>query len=660
MKKAYFAIALWLMFFTHAAFANNLARTIRNVEAGSLQPQQKEYLNKSLKANARPKISRIVSSKKAVPVASRNTKDVGGTFFDVMDKAKRGDVNAQFEVGRRYAEGDGTELNYTKAAEWYQKAAMRKHVMAQNNLGDLYREGKGVKQDFGKAREWYEKAAARNNEYALYNLGMMYENGEGVRPDLTKAREYYEKAAAHGHEDAKAAIAKLDNPQQAAYQPQNSPSNSSRQSSSRANTRANKPSSSSSGKTAPSASKSTQNVEGTFFDVMDKAKRGDVNAQFEVGRRYAEGDGTELNYTKAAEWYQKAAMRKHAMAQNNLGNLYRDGNGVRQDSKKAIEWYEKAAARNNEYALYNLGMMYEFGDGVYQDMGKAREYYQKAAAHGSEDAKEALANIDGSQSAPTQPKLANKPSNLEVEVTPAKPAKTPQKSTKPAKTPQKSATPAKTPQKPTTTPATPAKTPEKAAEPAPKPSTRDDSRPKPRLAVREFEDRSEDGKAPADAITDMMITELKKTDEFTVMLRGKRFDEYIGKEITMGQSGLVDTKTAPAVGKLKGLQYTMAGSITLYYYTEKGSGVALPILGMATEAKTAYVVIDLMIIDNSTGEIIYANNQYGEAKQVAKGAGASYKGFFVGGYSRRAGGLLQEATRNAVIKHVSAIMALEL
>ena len=466
MKKAYFAIALWLMFFTHAAFANNLARTIRNVEAGSLQPQQKEYLNKSLKANARPKISRIVSSKKAVPVASRNTKDVGGTFFDVMDKAKRGDVNAQFEVGRRYAEGDGTELNYTKAAEWYQKAAMR----------------------------------------------------------------------------------------------------------------------------------------------------------------------------------------KHAMAQNNLGNLYRDGNGVRQDSKKAIEWYEKAAARNNEYALYNLGMMYEFGDGVYQDMGKAREYYQKAAAHGSEDAKEALANIDGSQSAPTQPKLANKPSNLEVEVTPAKPAKTPQKSTKPAKTPQK----------PTTTPATPAKTPEKAAEPAPKPSTRDDSRPKPRLAVREFEDRSEDGKAPADAITDMMITELKKTDEFTVMLRGKRFDEYIGKEITMGQSGLVDTKTAPAVGKLKGLQYTMAGSITLYYYTEKGSGVALPILGMATEAKTAYVVIDLMIIDNSTGEIIYANNQYGEAKQVAKGAGASYKGFFVGGYSRRAGGLLQEATRNAVIKHVSAIMALEL
>ena len=81
---------------------------------------------------------------------------------------------------------------------------------------------------------------------------------------------------------------------------------------------------------------------------------------------------------------------------------------------------------------------------------------------------------------------------------------------------------------------------------------------------------------------------------------------------------------------------------------------------MATQAKTAYVMIDLMIIDNVTGEIIYANNQYGEAKQVAKGAGASYKGFFIGGYSKKTGGILAEATRNAVIKHVSAIQALDL
>ena len=335
------------------------------------------------------------------------------------------------------------------------------------------------------------------------------------------------------------------------------------------------------------------------------------------------------------------------MAQNNLGDLYRDGNGVRQNFAKAVELYEKAAARNNEYALYNLGMMYENGDGVWQDMGKAREYYEKTLAHGHEEAREALARVGGSP-APEQTKVASTPPQPEVTPQPepekpASPAPKPEQP-KPARKTEKPAAPASTPKKPTT----PAKKQE------------DDSRPKPRLAVREFEDRSEEGNAPAAAITDMMITELMKTDEFTVMLRGKRFDDYIGSEIAMGQSGLVDSKTAPAVGKLKGLQYTMTGSITLYYYSEKGSGIALPILGMATQAKTAYVMIDLMIIDNVTGEIIYANNQYGEAKQVAKGAGASYKGFFIGGYSKKTGGILAEATRNAVIKHVSAIQALDL
>ena len=646
MKKTYFAVALWLTLFAGAAFGNEFAGTMRNKKAGFMlderpanQGQAAARLNTSLKAEAQPKISRIVFSKKAAPVASRNSKYAGSSFFDIMDKAQHGDVNAQFEVGRMYAEGDGTELNYSKAAEWYQKAAMRRHDMAQNNLGDLFRAGNGVRRDLGKAREWYEKAAARNNEYALYNLGTMYEHGEGVAPDLKKAREYYEKALKHGHEDAQAAIARLDNPQREAYQPQSSPSSSPGRNSSRANTKAKSPSPSSSRKAAPSASKNTQALEGTFFDVMDKAQHGNVDAQFEVGRRYAEGDGIELNYDKAAEWYQKAAMRRHDMAQNNLGDLYRIGKGVKQDYAKAREWYEKAAARNNEQALYNLGMLYENGEGVYPDLNKAREYYEKAAAHGHEGAKDILASIGGSQTSPEQPKVASNISN------PPKAAPTP---------PAPTRTPPAKPAAPTRTP------PAKPAAPAKKDDAVKDSRPKPRLAVREFEDRSEDGKAPAEAITDMMITELKKTDEFTVMLRGKRFDDYIGSEIAMGQSGLVDSKTAPAVGKLKGLQYTMAGSITLYYYTEKGSGVALPILGMATEAKTAYVVIDLMIIDNSTGEIIYANNQYGEAKQVAKGAGASYKGFFVGGYSKRAGGLLQEATRNAVIKHVSAILALEL
>ena len=175
----------------------------------------------------------------------------------------------------------------------------------------------------------------------------------------------------------------------------------------------------------------------------------------------------------------------------------------------------------------------------------------------------------------------------------------------------------------------------------------------PRMAVRAFEDRTEDGKAPAGAVMDMMVTELNKAGVFDLMER-ERLD-YIAEEIRLGQSGLMDPSTAPAVGKIKGVQYTMTGAITLYYYNEKGSGFALPVLGSATQAKTAYVILDIRIIDNSTGQIVYTSDQTGQAKQIAKGAIAAYKGFYIGSYNRTTGGLLATATRDAVMKHVNAI-----
>ena len=175
----------------------------------------------------------------------------------------------------------------------------------------------------------------------------------------------------------------------------------------------------------------------------------------------------------------------------------------------------------------------------------------------------------------------------------------------------------------------------------------------PRLAVRAFEDKTEEGDAPAAAIMDMMVTELSKARIFNLVERENM--NYIADEIRLGQSGLMDPETAPKVGKIKGAQYTMTGSITLYYYNEKAGGVVLPVIGAATRAKTGYVNLEIRVIDNSTGEIIYANDQLGTSKRDEKGALGGYKGFFIGGYKRTYGGILASAAREAVIKHISAI-----
>lgn len=175
---------------------------------------------------------------------------------------------------------------------------------------------------------------------------------------------------------------------------------------------------------------------------------------------------------------------------------------------------------------------------------------------------------------------------------------------------------------------------------------------RPRAAIRAFENRTEDEKVPAGAVMDMMVTEINKAGIFDLMER-ERLD-YIRDEILLGQSGLMDPETAPKVGKIKGVQYTMTGAITLYYYDEKGSGIAIPIIGSMTTAKTAYVLLEIRVMNNDTGQIVYTSDQLGTAKHVARGA-VAYQGFFIGSYRKTTGGILATATRDAVMKHVEAM-----
>lgn len=74
---------------------------------------------------------------------------------------------------------------------------------AQNDLGNIYRDGENVPQDYSKAFEWYSKAANQGLAEAQFSLGFMYENGEGISQDYSKAFEWYSKAADQGIAEAK-------------------------------------------------------------------------------------------------------------------------------------------------------------------------------------------------------------------------------------------------------------------------------------------------------------------------------------------------------------------------------------------------------------------------------------------------------------------------
>jgi TPR repeat protein len=119
-----------------------------------------------------------------------------------LPRAKRGDSDAQYEIGTAYHEGRGLARDYAEAARWWRKAAARGHVDAQYNLGVMYHRGQGIRQDRAEAALWWRKAAEQGHAEAQYNLGLIYASGRGVPVDYKEAAKWYRMAAVQGGEKA--------------------------------------------------------------------------------------------------------------------------------------------------------------------------------------------------------------------------------------------------------------------------------------------------------------------------------------------------------------------------------------------------------------------------------------------------------------------------
>jgi TPR repeat protein len=121
--------------------------------------------------------------------------------------------------------------------------------------------------------------------------------------------------------------------------------------------------------------------------LLKLAAAGHAEAQYLLGYSYFFGSGVARDFTKAVEWYCKAAEQGYADAQKFLGICF---SGVLHDDTKAVEWYLKAAEQGDADAQNMLAQKYEDGKGVNQDYEKAAEWYRKAAVQGHENATKTL------------------------------------------------------------------------------------------------------------------------------------------------------------------------------------------------------------------------------------------------------------------------------
>jgi hypothetical protein len=74
----------------------------------------------------------------------------------------------------------------------------------------MYQQGQGVDVDFHEALNWFRGAAEDGNDSAMFNLGRAYEDGTGVLVARDQAVLWYRKAAAAGNAEARLRLQRLE------------------------------------------------------------------------------------------------------------------------------------------------------------------------------------------------------------------------------------------------------------------------------------------------------------------------------------------------------------------------------------------------------------------------------------------------------------------
>ena len=297
-------------------------------------------------------------------------------------------VMAQNNLGVMYEQGRGVERDEALAAQWYLKAAQQGLTVAQANLAVLYEEGRGLPADEQQAAQWYRLAGESGHASSQYRLARLFDEGVGVEQSDSKASSWYRKAAKQGYAESQLALAgmyevgrgvKRDPSKAAKWRrmammqgldatPPASVQATAVTAAPAAPTAADaepKVADSEPGVAEPEAEPQTEaaavplppppplappaeeNLAPALAAAFDAAEAGDVDAQYDLARRFESGNGLPRSYQEAGKWYLAAAERGHGFAGYKLAFQYFRGRGIAKgkDLVQAHFWFSVSAER---------------------------------------------------------------------------------------------------------------------------------------------------------------------------------------------------------------------------------------------------------------------------------------------------------------------------
>lgn len=177
---------------------------------------------------------------------------------------------------------------------------------------------------------------------------------------------------------------------------------------------------------------------------------------------------------------------------------------------------------------------------------------------------------------------------------------------------------------------------------------------KPVLGVLKFQD--ETGAMPFQGgigrvLTNILTNELAARPGFTVVERRRL--QAILEEQDLGASGRLRPGDGARIGELTGAQYLVMGTVTAFEEgVEKNSARGFfGGVGGSRDSSTAYLAIDLRLVDTSTGEIAQARTIEGRTTKTRTSASVAAGGVGLG-YESLHSEALAKVVRAAVLEAI--------
>ena len=142
--------------------------------------------------------------------------DMGKAIEWFENSAENGNKFAMFSLANIYYYGNGTDVDYFKAFNYYKESADKGCTHAYYRLGYMFRNGMGCVKNTKESDVWFAKMISLyssdkklQNGFNCYRLGQLYEKGWGTEIDFDKAKEYYLIASKDKNSNAEFALARI-------------------------------------------------------------------------------------------------------------------------------------------------------------------------------------------------------------------------------------------------------------------------------------------------------------------------------------------------------------------------------------------------------------------------------------------------------------------